>query len=556
MLNANVFYSLYSVPVGILSLLVGSLSVMFIYGSKDFRGVFLFLSGGLLAFAANYLAANEIILYKVGLNSAFIIFIDMIIALVISLLWLNASSELNSGRLLDSASMTFYISACLAISIYYSFIAYNDGLGKSFFVLLQLTGLAVLLVTTVRRCWQNFSLYMFFLFLTSLMLCGKMVVSAYFFQYNWLNLNIFNWSWIYTFVASMVFGKIDLLNNDLQKSWNQIDKLNLQLTNMINFSPFPIILAKITGNRIISVNRKAEILFGITSKEVGYYQLSDFFIDEKNRNELFKTLETNHEVEDFDLMVSNIINNTPFWLSVSAKTITYNNELVLYLAFQNITLRKERENRLQNQADNDALTMAWNRRYFEKQIPLRIKEIIKKSQYFSLLMIDADKFKNINDTYGHKAGDSVLIELVDICKNSLRSNDVVCRFGGEEFVIYLDNTNSAAAMSVAERLRRTIEEAGVTDDNGNIIKFTVSIGVVSSEKTDSLDILLKQVDDAMYLAKNNGRNRIELYDEEAIRKIMKKRTAKASVHPVFNSEENEEISLLDNYDNHIISEDL
>lgn len=253
-------------------------------------------------------------------------------------------------------------------------------------------------------------------------------------------------------------------------------------------------------------------------------------------------------------MVCDLINATPFWLSVSAKTIEYKNEMALYMAFQDVTMRKKREAGLKIQADKDPLTMAWNRRYFEKLVPEYITECIKKSQNFSLLMLDADKFKNINDVYGHKLGDKVLIELANICRTSLRTDDIVARSGGEEFVVFLNNTDTDLALKVAERLRRNIENASVDDDNGEAVRFTVSIGVVSSEKTSSLDILLRQVDDAMYLAKKRGRNQVALYNEEDVKVLLNKKTKhrEANVHPIFQNEENEEISLLDNYDSKIL----
>ena len=136
----------------------------------------------------------------------------------------------------------------------------------------------------------------------------------------------------------------------------------------------------------------------------------------------------------------------------------------------------------------------------------------------------------------------------------MREDDIVCRFGGEEFVIYLDNTNTHSAQIVAERLRRSLADLEIESENSEKFHFTVSIGVVSSEKTASLDVLLRQVDDAMYLAKNNGRNRVEIYDEEKVKQIMKKKTTNQNrnVHPIFQNEEAEEISLLDNYENKIL----
>ena len=501
-----------------------------------------------------YLTPNEHILYKIGLNYNFVAFARMILALLTSVIWLNASAELHNGKPANREILTCYLSICLTIGLYFSFFNYSQGDINIFDSIIILLGLSFFILVVLYRCFSSFNLGNFLLFCSVFILWGKLFVSAYLFKYNWLNLNILNWFWLYVFAAAVIFIKINLLKEDLQKSWNLIDKLNLQIAAMIDSSPFPIIISKITGEKILLVNDKACKMFGLSKKECGYFKIKDFFVDEDNRKSFFAKLEKEHEVQDFDLMVCNLINSSPFWLSVSAKTIEYNNEMALYMAFQNITLRKARETSLQFQAERDPLTLAWNRRYFEKLVPERIKEAIKKQQNFSLLMIDADKFKNVNDTYVHKTGDKVLTELVACCQNDLREDDIVCRFGGEEFVIYLDNTNTHSAQIVAERLRRSLADLEIESENSEKFHFTVSIGVVSSEKTASLDVLLRQVDDAMYLAKNNGRNRVEIYDEEKVKQIMKKKTTdqNRNVHPIFQNEEAEEISLLDNYENKIL----
>ena len=539
---------------GVLSLFIGLASVFMVKTAKEFKGLFLFQFGGLCVVLITYLSSNEHVLYKIGLNFNLVAFVQMILALLTSVIWINAASELQNNQPANREVLTFYLSLCLIGGLYYSFYNYNQSEANMFNAALMLLGLFLFLITAVYRVVKNFNLGNFLLFCSIFMLFGKLVVSAYFFKYNWLNLNIFNWFWIYVFTAAVIFIKIELQQQELQKSWNAIDKLNLQMAAMIDSSPFPIVISKITGDKLLLINNKAGELFGITKKECGYFKLKDFFVDEENRNNFFEQLEKNHEVQDFDLMVCNLINSSPFWLSVSAKAIEYNNEMALYMAFQNITLRKARETSLQFQAERDPLTLAWNRRHFEKIVPERIKETIKRSQNFSLLMLDADKFKNVNDTYGHKTGDKVLIELVACCQNDLREDDIVCRFGGEEFMVYLDNTNTHSALVVAERLRQSIANLEVEGENGEKVHFTVSIGVVSSEQTVSLDVLLRQVDDAMYLAKNNGRNRVEIYDEQKVKQIMKKKTSSKSrnIHPVFQNEETEEISLLDNYENKIL----
>ncbi len=554
MLSTSIFYSGYNILFGVLSLFIGLASVFMVKTAKEFKGLFLFQFGGLCVVLITYLSSNEHVLYKIGLNFNLVAFVQMILALLTSVIWINAASELQNNQPANREVLTFYLSLCLIGGLYYSFYNYNQSEANMFNAALMLLGLFLFLITAVYRVVKNFNLGNFLLFCSIFMLFGKLVVSAYFFKYNWLNLNIFNWFWIYVFTAAVIFIKIELQQQELQKSWNAIDKLNLQMAAMIDSSPFPIVISKITGDKLLLINNKAGELFGITKKECGYFKLKDFFVDEENRNNFFEQLEKNHEVQDFDLMVCNLINSSPFWLSVSAKAIEYNNEMALYMAFQNITLRKARETSLQFQAERDPLTLAWNRRHFEKIVPERIKETIKRSQNFSLLMLDADKFKNVNDTYGHKTGDKVLIELVACCQNDLREDDIVCRFGGEEFMVYLDNTNTHSALVVAERLRQSIANLEVEGENGEKVHFTVSIGVVSSEQTVSLDVLLRQVDDAMYLAKNNGRNRVEIYDEQKVKQIMKKKTSSKSrnIHPVFQNEETEEISLLDNYENKIL----
>ena len=554
MLSTSIFYSGYNILFGVLSLFIGLASVFMVKTAKEFKGLFLFRFGGLCVVLITYLSSNEHVLYKIGLNFNLVAFVQMILALLTSVIWINAASELQNNQPANREVLTFYLSLCLIGGLYYSFYNYNQSEANMFNAALMLLGLFLFLITAVYRVVKNFNLGNFLLFCSIFMLFGKLVVSAYFFKYNWLNLNIFNWFWIYVFTAAVIFIKIELQQQELQKSWNAIDKLNLQMAAMIDSSPFPIVISKITGDKLLLINNKAGELFGITKKECGYFKLKDFFVDEENRNNFFEQLEKNHEVQDFDLMVCNLINSSPFWLSVSAKAIEYNNEMALYMAFQNITLRKARETSLQFQAERDPLTLAWNRRHFEKIVPERIKETIKRSQNFSLLMLDADKFKNVNDTYGHKTGDKVLIELVACCQNDLREDDIVCRFGGEEFMVYLDNTNTHSALVVAERLRQSIANLEVEGENGEKVHFTVSIGVVSSEQTVSLDVLLRQVDDAMYLAKNNGRNRVEIYDEQKVKQIMKKKTSSKSrnIHPVFQNEETEEISLLDNYENKIL----
>lgn len=555
MLSTNIFYSGYNMLFSILSLFIGIGSVFLIRHSKDFRALFLFQLGGLTMILLTYLTTQVHLLYKIGLNYNFVIFVQILISILISLLWLNSATELYNHQLANREALAIYTTLALTLCMYYSFVDYNSEYINLLQPMFLLIGIVFLFLSSIVSLFRRHNTGYFLLSLSLFMLLEKLVVSTFFYQYNWLNLNIFNWLWIYIFAAAVIFIRFGIDKSKLQRCWNSIDKLNLQIMNMIDTSPFPILIVRTADNKFLTINNKASILFGITRKDSGYHSLNEILIDEENRNKFFKHLHQNDSVNDFDVMVCNIVSATPFWMSASAKYIEYNNTESIYFTVQDIAIRKEREINLQNQANKDPLTMVWNRHYFEKFTPNRADECIRNAQNFSLLLVDADKFKKINDKYGHKIGDKVLIEIAETCRNSLRDDDIVARFGGEEFIIFLNDTDSHSAFRVAERLRQNIENAEIRGDDDDIIKITVSIGVVSSEKTASIEVLIRQVEEAMYLAKHNGRNQVALYEENKVKSYQTKKSrtsAKRDIHPVFQNEENEEISLIDNYDNKLI----
>ena len=168
---------------------------------------------------------------------------------------------------------------------------------------------------------------------------------------------------------------------------------------------------------------------------------------------------------------------------------------------------------LDNQANHDPLTGALNRRSFSL---LAEKEKSRSRRYnkpLSLLMMDLDKFKKINDQLGHEAGDMLLCRFVDIANRVLRDEDVFCRFGGEEFVALLPNASSELALKVAERLRSAFALESVevkTVKNSESFPSTVSIGIAELGQDEDIESLLHRADTALYQAKNNGRNCCEL----------------------------------------------
>ena len=161
--------------------------------------------------------------------------------------------------------------------------------------------------------------------------------------------------------------------------------------------------------------------------------------------------------------------------------------------------------KLEEMAHVDSLTGAYNRRYFYEITDKLLSFTKREKKPLSIAMIDIDKFKDVNDTYGHDVGDEVLKVLVNEIKNNIRESDVFVRYGGEEFILLLPNTDLEHALVITQKLRIIIESTRKVDG----LRFTVSIGVAAFvDSKDDIESLVKKSDKALYEAKNSGRNRV------------------------------------------------
>jgi diguanylate cyclase (GGDEF)-like protein len=159
---------------------------------------------------------------------------------------------------------------------------------------------------------------------------------------------------------------------------------------------------------------------------------------------------------------------------------------------------------LAKKAQIDALTGLWNRRHFDNRLEGELSLSRRSGRPLAILMLDVDHFKSINDRFGHPMGDEVLRRIGLFLVEAVRQEDVVCRYGGEEFAIVIPN-GSEGSVDLAERLRTGIEKLHFTC-NGQPLTVTVSIGLAASDQPD--EALLEQADAALYRAKQSGRNRV------------------------------------------------
>lgn len=185
------------------------------------------------------------------------------------------------------------------------------------------------------------------------------------------------------------------------------------------------------------------------------------------------------------------------------------------MSTDDLKLLQQELEKSQQEAQTDALTSLFNKRGFEKRFELERIRAKQNELPFSIIMVDIDYFKRVNDTYGHLVGDSLLKSIANLLKSHLRKNDIASRYGGEEFLILLPETELDGATAVAQKIKDTLakKEWKLKETGESMGRVTVSMGIALYKLNEPEEALIKRADDALYLAKNNGRNQIVTQDE-------------------------------------------
>jgi diguanylate cyclase (GGDEF)-like protein len=187
-----------------------------------------------------------------------------------------------------------------------------------------------------------------------------------------------------------------------------------------------------------------------------------------------------------------------------------NNDEIGHLAMEFNTMAErllEHREKLEELSVRDGLTGLYNRRELEKRLHEEVQRARRYHRPLAVMMLDIDHFKNVNDRYGHQAGDEVLITVADLIQLNVRPVDVVCRYGGEELAVILPETEEVGARIVAERIRSTVEDSITTTPQGDMVHVTVSIGLaIFPGHGDTAAALIHSADQALYAAKHEGRN--------------------------------------------------
>jgi two-component system cell cycle response regulator len=197
-----------------------------------------------------------------------------------------------------------------------------------------------------------------------------------------------------------------------------------------------------------------------------------------------------------------------YQLSVGGKTHHYEARIVATWGEEVLAIVRDftDQRQAEKMAETDPLTNIYNRRKFSRVLDLEIQRVERYDRSLSIVLLDIDHFKRVNDTYGHDTGDYVLRRVTELIKDNIRITDILARYGGEEFVIILPETDVKGASRQIERMRKTIEKTSF-DGVGNL---TISAGIVGYMGGDSCKSMITRADKALYLAKEEGRNRVRI----------------------------------------------
>nr|WP_314899698.1 sensor domain-containing diguanylate cyclase [uncultured Deefgea sp.] len=302
------------------------------------------------------------------------------------------------------------------------------------------------------------------------------------------------------------------MNQTLFLKETKLSTSETRFRQMIEAMPIGLILARRQDNLIVYINKPAAKILDMPQASALSKRAFSVY-----SNEMDFTSQINHVFESKTSQSIECIlkKNTgePFWANISISMVDVADTQTLLIGIVDISEQKKLEADLKHQATIDHLSGLYNRAHFINSSNKEIQRIQRHKNNASLLMLDIDHFKRVNDNHGHDAGDLVIQIIALTCQETLRDIDIVGRLGGEEFAALLPETSAHEALNVAERLRIAIEKRAIKLKSGQIINITSSIGVTEVTPNDAIiDIALKRADLAMYSSKNNGRNQVQYFD--------------------------------------------
>jgi diguanylate cyclase (GGDEF)-like protein/PAS domain S-box-containing protein len=284
-----------------------------------------------------------------------------------------------------------------------------------------------------------------------------------------------------------------------------------RLQTILEQSPIGVSVSRRDTGRVIFANQRFAELIGLPREELIGARARDFYVDDVQRGRVVERLKTSGSVVNMEVQFKKA-DGTTFWTLFTVNQASIHGVQVNLAWIYDYTERRNMEEALRDMASKDPLTGIYNRRSFMELARQQMSRAQRFNEPMSVLVLDVDHFKRINDTYGHATGDDALRMVAGACSSMLREYDVLGRLGGEEFVIILPGATSDESRVVAERLRRHLAKMPIPGPEGRF-HLTASIGIAGADHSiDTLEKAIHRADLALYRAKREGRNRVIVYE--------------------------------------------
>ncbi len=298
------------------------------------------------------------------------------------------------------------------------------------------------------------------------------------------------------------------LERQVRDRTRKLTESHARLERIIEALPAPMVMSRASDGYVEQVNEAAAELFDTTPDRLIGTSTIDLYCNPKDRTQLLERLRRNGVARQYEICIKTTEKRIR-WVLLTAALMSDDGDYVLTV-LQDISERKREKDALEQMASTDELTGMLTRRALLERAQ---RKLAKFPSCNALLILDLDHFKQVNDHFGHLAGDEVLRQVSRCIHEGLRSNDLLGRLGGEEFAILMHCHQAGDALELAERLRHAVEQLRVPLDDGEIYRPTVSIGVaLPDDRPVTLTQLLSRADRALYQAKAAGRNRVACWE--------------------------------------------
>jgi diguanylate cyclase (GGDEF)-like protein/PAS domain S-box-containing protein len=286
-----------------------------------------------------------------------------------------------------------------------------------------------------------------------------------------------------------------------------------QMRHLVESAPLPLLIVRASDQRLLYGNERALEQFGLDFDSAHERSLSEFHTQPEIRQQLAEVLAREGSVRDFEAHLKDV-RGRDFWMLLSAQPMRYAGAVCLLVALANIDDRKRMQEDMRRRAMHDPLTGLPNRAMFMDTLERAVHKARRRGTRATVLFIDLDRFKEVNDTMGHHAGDELLRAVGERLGTAVRQSDLVARLGGDEFVVLIEEHGGPEeVMIVAQKVLAILTRPVVIDWREVTVSGSIGIASFPEDGTD-LQSLVKNADAAMYQAKERGRNNFQFYSVE------------------------------------------